>query len=380
MAQEYKAVGGAGSAVGFPTGDQFCGLPVGGGCGQHFSGSGGASIYWSRATGAHVVSGAIRTEWANSGWENNFGYPTADAVCGLAAGGCSQTFSAGTTIYWSPGTGAHEVRYALRDEYIKWGAQNGGLGYPTTDEFCGLRVGGGCGQHFSNAASIYWSAPTGAHEVRYALRDEWAALGWENNLGYPTTDEFCGLPVGGGCGQHFSNAASIYWSAATGAHEVRGAMRGEWAALGWENNLGYPVADEFCGLVGGGCGEHFQNGSIYWSPATGAHEVRGALRDEWRATGWEWGKLGYPTTDEFCGLRGGGCGQHFQYGSDYWSRASGAHAVTGNLRAYWSSHGWETGSLGYPVSDSFPVSAGWRQNFQGGYLISNTRTSRVTRY
>ncbi|GAB16036.1 hypothetical protein ARGLB_105_00010, partial [Arthrobacter globiformis NBRC 12137] len=43
---------------------------------SHFSGSGGASIYWSPKTGAHEVHGAIRAKWAALGWEKGpLGYP-----------------------------------------------------------------------------------------------------------------------------------------------------------------------------------------------------------------------------------------------------------------------------------------------------------------
>src|SRR5262249_42436113 len=38
--------------------------------------------------------------------------------------------------------------------------------------------------------SIYWTPGTGAHEVHGIIRDKWAALGWERSyLGYPITDE-----------------------------------------------------------------------------------------------------------------------------------------------------------------------------------------------
>ncbi|MCI2238198.1 esterase, partial [Kineococcus sp. TRM81007] len=46
---------------------------------------------------------------------------------------------------------------------------------------------------------------------------------------------------------------------------------------------------------GRGAYNHFQNGSIYWSSTTGAHAVRGAVRDAWAARGWEAGALGFPT-------------------------------------------------------------------------------------
>jgi uncharacterized protein with LGFP repeats len=282
----------------------------------------------------------------------------------------------------SPTAGQHYVSGPIAATYRAAGGPTGPLGLPMTDL---TPVGDGVGSraNFTGAAgpSIFYTPGTGAHLVRGAIKAKWLAMGGPaGTLGYPVTDEFCGLR-GGGCGQHFSKAASIYWSAATGAHFVRGAIRTKWSATGWETNLGYPVTDEFCGLRGGGCGQHFsQTASIYWSPATGAHLVRRAIRSAWAALGWETGQLGYPTSDEFCGLVGGGCGEHFQGGSIYWSAATGAHAVLGALRAYWGSTGWERGSLGYPTSNQYSANGMVRQNFQRGYLLFDPRTGRTYRH
>ena len=108
----------------------------------------------------------------------------------------------------------------------------------------------------------------------------------------------------------------MYWSPATGAKAVVGAIGARWAAQGWETGpLGYPVSDETCGLRGGGCFQQFQGGSVHFTPATGAQATWGAIRDRWAAQGWETGLLGYPVSGEICGLRGGGCFQQFQGGS-----------------------------------------------------------------
>jgi LGFP repeat-containing protein len=42
----------------------------------------------------------------------------------------------------------------------------------------------------------------------------------------------------------------------------------------------------------------FQQGWIYWTPDTGAHEIHGAIGVQWAALGWERSYLGYPTVDE----------------------------------------------------------------------------------
>lgn len=69
----------------------------------------------------------------------------------------------------------------------------------------------------------------------------------------------------------------------------------------------------------------FENGSIYWTPETGAHEVHGAIRDRWRDSGWEGGPLGYPTSDEYAVP--GGRKSDFQGGSITWSASTGATTI-----------------------------------------------------
>ncbi|MGY1917062.1 N-acetylmuramoyl-L-alanine amidase, partial [Blastococcus sp. SYSU DS0973] len=68
---------------------------------------------------------------------------------------------------------------------------------------------------------------------------------------------------------------------------------------------------------GVGAYAHYDRGSIYASYRTAAHVIRGPIRDRWAAAGWERGALGYPVGDTTCGLRDGGCFQHFEGGSVY---------------------------------------------------------------
>ena len=99
-------------------------------------------------------------------------------------------------------------------------------------------------------------------------------------LGAPTTAENT-APDGVGRYRHYQGG-SVYWSPATGAHEVHGDIRGKWASLGWERSfLGYPLTDETTTPDGVGRYNHFQGGSIYWTPSTRAWEVHGAIRGLW---------------------------------------------------------------------------------------------------
>jgi hypothetical protein len=246
-------------------------------------------------------------------------YAVADGKC--------QDFVTGM-ICWSPATGAHEVHAAIYTSYKAAGGAAGLLGFPTTDVAI-TSDGVGRYSHFSGSggASIFWSPKTGAHEVHAAIRAKWAALGWEKGpLGYPTTDEKI-TPDRVGRYTHFSGSggASIYWSPKTGAHEIHGAIRTKWAALGWEKGpLGYPTTDEKITPDRVGRYTHFSGSggaSIYWSPKTGAHEIHGAIRTKWASLGWEKGRLGYPVTDEYSVP--GGRESDFRGGRLVWTARTG---------------------------------------------------------
>jgi len=87
--------------------------------------------------------------------------------------------------------------------------------------------------------------------------------------------------------------------------------------------LGKPVTAETVCPDQTGHFRHFEHGSIYWNPATDAHEVHGAIRDRWSSLGWEESWLGYPTSDEEPEA-GGGRISFFQNGFIDWSPANGA--------------------------------------------------------
>ena len=170
-----------------------------------------------------------------------------------------------------------------------------------------------------------------------------AALGGDAGpLGAPLAGERCGLRDGG-CLREFQGG-SVYRSRLTRAIVVDGDIRARWGTLGWENgHLGYPTGEASCGRRGGGCLQQFQGGWVYWSPATGAAAIDGQIRERWGQLGWENGYLGYPVGGARCGLRAGGCLQLFQGGSVYWTAATGARAVDGAIRDRWGSLGWELG-------------------------------------
>jgi uncharacterized protein with LGFP repeats len=196
-----------------------------------------------------------------------------------------------------------------------------GLKLTDSDHHPGVDSAHGCG-----ANSIYdvrWTIVAQPFRIGPAITEKWNALGGAGGfLGSPQTDETT-CPDGVGHFVHFDNG-SIYWTPKTGALSVHGDIRAKWASLGWERCpfLGYPITDETGCPDGVGRFNHFQNGSIYWTPKTGALSVHGDIRAKWASLGWERSSLGYPISDEHD--EAGGRGSEFQHGRILWQPGKGA--------------------------------------------------------
>ncbi|RZK88088.1 MAG: hypothetical protein EOO98_12955 [Pedobacter sp.] len=217
-------------------------------------------------------------------------------------------------------------------KYSSLGGATGWLG-PALTGISNCPDGVGRYQHYANG-SIYWHPNTGAHEVHGLIRARWQSMGWERSvLGYPVTDE-SKCPDNIGRYNHFQNG-SIYWSPSSGAWEIHGSIRAKYSQLGWEKSfLGYPLTNESTCPDGVGKYNHFQGGSIYWSPFTGAFEVHGWIRNHWSSLGWERSALGYPISDEMVVYGGAARISNFQHGSIYWSTSAGARVLKERLRVH----------------------------------------------
>lgn len=255
-------------------------------------------------------------------------------------------------------------------------------------------------------------------------------------IGAPVSDEF---PTSQkkGRGQHFEGG-SIYWSQPTGAHEVHGNIRDKWKTMGWENSfLGFPVTDETATPDGYGRFNFFEGGAIYYHPHLGTFAVPKMIAEVWKKQGWEKGKLGYPTSDEI--IKNNNSVQYFEFGAvistkagayqtiynssrntrglyNKWRETGGVDSYLGDLVTpnrgypkirisqfaefqkgfiyesvvkqanssfdkedafvilkgpifdYYASKKWEQGYLGLPISDEYKSGDGVAQNFQGGIV------------
>ena len=293
--------------------------------------------------------------------------------------GCSAYGNRNFWIYFTDWFGSTQVQGAgeVTTRWATTGGATGPLGEAVQGVVCGLR-GGGCFQDYQRGA-IYWSPGTGARVVQSGhVRDKWAALDWERGqLGYPVAD-VATTPDGGWYG-HFEHG-SVYWSRSTGAHTVFGAIRDRWRDTGWERGpLGYPITDQRTTPDGRSQYLHFQRGSVYWSDATGARILSGQVYDAWAAAGWERGALGLPVSDAGTTPDGVGRFGHFENGSLYWTADTGAVRLLAPLRDRWAASGWERGPLGYPLTDQEPTAAGggWARFQHGEVYWSATTGARL---
>ncbi|MDI2030408.1 PQQ-dependent sugar dehydrogenase [Saccharopolyspora sp. TS4A08] len=254
--QRYNSDPGVRGLLGAPTGPEITDGPV------HYRTYAGGRLYWTKETGVHEVHAGNLAKYLERGGHAFFGAPTTDETSTPDGAGRYNHFAYGASVYWTANTGSHAVWGAIRAQWARLGWETGPIGYPTTDE-TGTPDRVGRFNHFSKASSIYWTPQTGAHGIWGAIRDLWSRIGWETGpTGYPTTDESI-TPDGVGRYNHFSKAASIYWTPRTWSHEVYGRIRERWAALGWERSyLGYPTTGEFS--VSGGRQNNFERGYIRW--------------------------------------------------------------------------------------------------------------------
>ncbi len=99
-----------------------------------------------------------------------------------------------------------------------------------------------------------------------------------------------------------------------------GPIQDKWEEIGGSQSvIGNPINTTVDLPKNNGKFNHFERGSIYWSPQTGAFEVHGIIRDKWASLGWEWSVLGYPTSDETPTANGSGRFSRFEHGSIYWT-------------------------------------------------------------
>jgi hypothetical protein len=182
-------------------------------------------------------------------------------------------------------------------------------------------------QSYGDTVNTGTAPETGSYDVLGSIRTKWEEIrSTPANVGNPVGNEELTFD-GVGRFQTFQKGM-ICWHPETGAHVVWGLIGDRWLQIGREQ-FGYPITDELATPDGRGRFNHFRTvhlqgkpeASIYWHPDTGAHEVYGAIREKWAAMGFTRSHLGFPVSAEQDAA--GGRVQRFQGGALFWNRLGG---------------------------------------------------------
>jgi len=331
ISHTWDAAGGDTGELGAKDGDVY---QVGAGFAQNFA---GGKIYFSEGTGAHLIYGAILDKYQALGGaaDSDLGFPTIDEGAGKATDSRNSTFSAADkpVIFWTPDNGAWVVRGAINAAWDKLGGSAGTLGVPTADESW---KGDVVTQPFTGG-EVSWNAKTKAFTTTPA----------------DLAGQLTGLDVPG--------------DATTAIAAARRAAGGPQGPLGDEQGAQYKVGD--------GVAQNFAGGTIFYSPATGAHAITGDVLAKYRAAGGPQGDLGFPASNETDGgISPTSRIATFAAGDNpaiFWTPEHGAFVVRGAMNAAWDKLGGATGKLGAPTADQTVSGDVVSQKFTGGSISWN---------
>lgn len=339
------------------------------------------------------ASDAITAAWqANGGDAGPLGPKSGDVY--PAGEGFVQNFASGK-MFFTPDTGAHFMQGAILEKYESLGGPaDSDLGFPEIDEGPG-RAPGSRNSTFSAPDNpvIFWTPETGARVVRGAVNAAWDRLGGSSGvLGVPAEDPtYDGAVVT----QRFTGGEISYDARAktfttvppeladqladldipddpvSAINAARRAAGGPLGPLGAAEGEPYPIGAD-------GFGQDFVNGKIFYSPATGANVVTGQVLAKYESVGGPEGDLGFPVTSEVDGGVAPASRMSTFAAEDepviFWTPDHGAVIVRGPMKAAWEELGGATGELGPPVADQTQNGQLITQRFSQGSVSWNTET------
>ncbi|UZD24234.1 LamG-like jellyroll fold domain-containing protein [Algoriphagus halophytocola] len=256
--------------------DRYLGTPTGklsretnGGSIQTYT---GGAILYNRYFGAFAMYGAIYAYYQSlsTAMKRELGELISDEQAGNSPSVRKSVFRKGA-IYWSSATGAKAVTGQIYVDYCELGEDSSVMRLPTG---VAGRVSSGKQQVFQGGRMYYKNGAARAFEVHGSILARYLALGGPAKFGFPLTDEKdvkSGTRTVGKLSEFES--CSIYWSGATGAFEVHGAIRAKYHSIGGAiGSLGFPTSNE--SDVPGSSGSKmnsFQNGAIVWFGSAGTY-------------------------------------------------------------------------------------------------------------
>jgi uncharacterized protein with LGFP repeats len=339
------------------------------------------------ATPESDADGVITQAWEAAGGDTGSLGPKDGGVYAVGDG-FGQKF-AGGKIFFTPAAGAHVMQGAILEKYESLGGPaDSDLGFPTIDEGAG-RAPDSRNTTFSAADNpvIFWTPDTGARVVRGAINAAWDKLGGSGGaLAVPAEDETWGGDVvtqkftGGELSWNRQTKAfttvppdlagqldglAIPEDATSAINAARRAAGGAMGPLGAKQGPQYAIGAD-------GAGQDFAGGKIFYSPATGANVVTGQVLAKYEKVGGPSGDLGFPSSSEADGGLAPASRVTAFAAPDkpviFWTPDYGAVVVRSAMNAAWAKLGGATGPLGAPTADQTESGNVVTQKFSGGEI------------
>lgn len=347
------------------------------------------------ATPESDAQDAITAAWQAAGGDASpLGATKGDAY--PIGAGFAQDFVGGK-MFFTPGTGARALYGAILEKYESLGgAATSDLGFPNIDEVPGLVSADSRVATFAAADNpvIFWTPDHGAYVVRGPINAGWDKLGSSTGaLGVPAGDESYDGPV---VTQKFSGG-QLSFNSGTKAFttvppdlaaqladlQVQGdpiaAIDQAWRAAGGVSGpLGAKQGDQH--QVGNdGAGQDFAGGKVYFSPATGAGAVEGDILAKYESLGGPAGSdLGFPVGNETDGGIPGSRVSKFSADDEpiiFFTPDNGAFVVRSAMKTAWDKLGGASGKLGAPLGDQTVDGDVVSQKFSGGKVAWKRATN-----
>ena len=271
----------------------------------------------------------------------------------------------------------YEVHGAIWDRFVALGAQTGWLGLPIANT---RTAHDGIGRYSDfTGGTIYYTAATGAHEMHGALRDKFRKVG-VTRLGYPTTDTRLATSQNGKYNE-LTHGAIYYrakWRACGRCTATSSRSGTPWVA---GDILGFPRSDTRNASSQGGRYNEFDYGALYYRPGKGTWEIHGDIYAKWKALHRERSDVGFPTSDTQTGVDGKARYNLFDHGAIYYRPNVGTFEVHRSIFDKWQALGRDAGPLGLPTTDIklAAIRPGKYNGFDNG-IICTTRPKAPSPY
>lgn len=297
---KYRAMGGPNSWLGWPTQPES-----GGGNGGLWAGYENGFMFWHPAEGDNepvTMKLDIHAKWGRTGNENGpWGYPVADEEDFRVDGktGQIQRFENGIAVRRPDGT-VYLLRDDIAREYLDMRTvDRDRLGFPTTD-FGNTHVPGAY-TDFDHGV-IYWSPSHGSSTLYFdKIYDHYKASGFESGkYGFLMEDEK--IFADGSREAVFENG-TLHMDADGTVTEVQGKIEQKYDSLTEveKEALGAPkdtgsTRPSPAGTMG--WYRNYDNGVIYATNDGAAYMLHGPIYDAYREQGFESGELGFIVSDQ----------------------------------------------------------------------------------